>query len=153
MSKLTELWKKIQKWLRDTFNPPGPGPTPEPGALVPIKIACGGTCGVPMPDKSNRPRGTERIHRIGPFPDFRTLEVGGGPGNDAFLDPFILDAIRISEDGLWMAGDDMIRGSVTYKFDHFSPKTSSANDPRNPLPLDKVDTSSCRAWWRCHSKT
>jgi len=146
------FWAWICSWFKKTPKPPvvvpdDPVTKPTPaGALVPIKLAHGAACHVPMCDKSNRNRGTEKIRRLGPFNDFRTLEVG----DDAFLDGFIMDAVRLQDNVL--CGDDREHSGVVYVFDHFSIKTSSNKTTTNPLNLDEVDKGCFRAWWRCYSK-
>jgi hypothetical protein len=116
----------------------------DPAVPTPVTIAHGNATHVPMQHKDNRPRGTEQIRRIGPFNDFRTLEVG----DDAFLDGFIMSAVRVV-DG-YIVGDDLAIDGVVYVFDHWSIKTSKDKTVTNPLKLDGVSTSTFRAWWRCY---
>jgi len=123
-----------------------PGVPATPGNLAPRRIAHGQPTHVPLADKSGRRRGKERIHRRGPFNDFRVLEVG----DDAFLDSFILAAVREAEG--YFIGDDLARGDVVYVFDHWSIIYSTDNTPTNPIPLFGVSTRTFRAWWRCHRK-
>ena len=129
--------------------PEGSAPAPRPGPgsnLAPRRIAHGAPTHVPLVHKSGRRRGKEEIHKRGPFKDFRVLEVG----DDAFLDSFILAAVR-EVDGYFI-GDDLARGNVVYVFDHWSIITDRDNTPTNPLPLAGVSTRTFRAWWRCHRK-
>ena len=144
---IQKMWRKLLESIRRRYPTPTPTPGPQPsGALAPRKIAHGSTTHVPLADKSNRPRGTEKIHHKGPFRDFRVLEIG----DNAFLDSFILLAVR-EVDGHFV-GDDMVRGDVVYVFDHWSVIYDKDNTPTNPLPLAGVSTRTFRAWWRCHRK-
>jgi len=139
--------KRLWNWFVRLFKKakkPTPEPVTDATAPVPVRLVHSEPCHVPDCDKSNRPRGTEKIYRIGPFMDFRVLEVG----DDAFLDGFIMDAVRLQNG--YIAGDDMAHSGVVYVFDHFSVKTSKDKTYTNPLKTDGATGGSFRAWWRCY---
>jgi hypothetical protein len=71
------------------------------------------------------------------------LEVG----DDAFLDGFIMDAIRL-ENG-YIVADDLSRAGVVYVFDHFSVKTSTNKTYDNPLKTEGISGGTFRVWWKC----